>query len=146
LGLLGEVEPFDIGVGTPMAFRCITLPKTVRVSKGMWQRLQTLLTSFGVRSFLYDHVNPKNNRATTGVRLEFDKVNELRSFELFIALLQFFKKEGIQLTFSAAFNKAVGTKNVQEVIAGTMSQHIFFKKVDKYLEKFRQRAKRFFLY
>ena len=62
LGLLGEIEPFDIGIGTPMAFRCITLPEAVVVPKGMWLRLQAVLSSFGVRSFLYDHVNPKNNR------------------------------------------------------------------------------------
>lgn len=146
LGLLGEVEPFDIGVGTPMAFRCITLPKTITVPKGMWQRLQTLLSSFGVRSFFYDHVNPKNNRASRGLKLEFENIGQLHAFELFIALLQFFKKEGIALTFSAAFNKAVGTKNVQEVVAGTLSQHVFFKKVDKYVEKFRKQAQRFFLY
>ena len=81
------------------------------------------------------------------MRLEFDAIGQLHAFELFIAILKFFQKEGIAFTFSASFNKAVGTKNVQEVVAGKISQQSFFKKIDNYLEKFRKLSlKRFFLY
>ena len=146
LGLLGEIEPFDVGVGTPMAFQCITLPKKMHVSSAVWQRLQTLLSSFGVKSHFYRHTNPKHNRRSKGLRLEFSDMSHLHAFELFIAVLQFFKKEGIAFSFSAAFNKAVGTKEVQEVIAGALSKEIFFNKIKTDLEQFRERAKQFLLY
>jgi len=146
LGLLGEIEPFDVGVGTPMAFRCITLPETMNVQPEVWQKLQALLGSFGVKSFLYDHTNPKNNRTSKGLRLEFADMSKVHAFELFIAMLQLFKKEEIPFSFSAAFNKAVGTKSVQDVIAGALSEQSFFKKVTQDLQKFRKQVSRFLMY
>lgn len=146
LGLLGEIEPFDVGVGTSMAFQCIALPDTVTVPMGMWQRLQALLSTFGVNSFLYEHYNPKHNRVHKGLRLEFTNIGQLHAFSLFIAIMKFFKKEEIPFSFSAAFNKAVGTKDVQRVINGDMSERLFFKKVDEYIEKFKTRAAKLLLY
>lgn len=146
LGLLGEIEPFDVGVGTPMAFRCITLPEIMNVQPEVWQKLQVLLKSYGVKSFLYNHTNPKNNRKSTGLRLEFADVSNMHAFELFIAMLQFFKKEAIPFSFSTAFNKAVGTKDVQEVIAGTCSEKIFFNKTLHDLQQFYKSAQSSFLY
>lgn len=146
LGLLGEIEPFDVGVGTPMAFQCITLPEAMNVLPQVWQRLQKLLATFGINSFLYRHVNPKNNRVSKGLRLEFSTINHLRAFDLFMKIMKFFKKEGISFSFSAAFNKAVGTKNVQDVIAGKMSERLFMKKVDDHIQKFKSRALRLLLY
>lgn len=146
LGLLGEVEPFDIGVGTPMAFRCITLPESMKVTPEVWNKLKKLLKFFGVKSFAYDHVNPKNNKACKGLRLEFSDMSNVHAFDLFIAVLQFFKKEEIPFSFSAAFNKAVGTPQVQEVIAGTLERQLFFNQITKDLQQFHQRARHAFFY
>ena len=146
LGLLGEVEPFDVGVGTHMAFRCITLPEIMNISPAVWQRLQRILRSFGVKSFPYHHINKKNKRISKGLRLEFSDMSNVCAFELLIAVLQFFKRENIAFSFSAAFNKAVGTKDVQEVIAGTLSENVFFKQIAHDLQQFRKRAQRSFFY
>jgi uncharacterized protein YbbC (DUF1343 family) len=146
LGLLGEVEPFDVGVGTPMAFRCIALPSRMNIAQDVWRRLQIILNSFGVKSFLYHHTNPKNNRKSKGLRLEFSDISNVHSFELFIAILEFFKKEAIPFSFSVAFNKAVGTKEVQEVIAGTLHKDTFLKKINAELEHFCKRSQHLFLY
>lgn len=146
LGLLGEVEPFDIGVGTPMAFRCIMLPESMDISSDVWKRLQLVLSSFGVKSFTYHHTNKKNKKMSRGLRLKFSTISELHAFELLIAVLQFFKKEAISFSFSAAFNKAVGTPQVQEVIAGTLSEKLFFNQVTKDLQQFHRRARRSFFY
>jgi len=146
LGLLGEIEPFDVGVGTHMAFRCIALPESMHVAPAVWERLQEILSSFGVQSFPYHHHNKKNNRMSRGLRLEFADINDVHAFELFITILQFFKKEKIAFSFSAAFNKAVGTKNVQELIAGTLSERVFFRQIYKDLKKFHKRARRSFFY
>ena len=146
LGLLGEVEPFEVGVGTPMAFRCIALPVSKGVKKDVWRRLQTLLAAFGVKSFLYHHTNPKNNRKSKGLRLEFSEMSHLRSFELFIAILEFFKKEEISFSFSTSFNKAVGTADVQKLFAGTMAKDELFTSIERDLKKFLEQAQSCFLY
>lgn len=146
LGLLGEVEPFDVGVGTHMAFRCIALPESMRVPHKVWGRLQNILSSFGVQSFHYHHTNPKNKKKSRGLRLEFSDINKLHAFELFITILQFFKKEKITFSFSASFNKAVGTKKVQELIAGNISEREFFQQIHGDLEQFYKKARTLFLY
>lgn len=146
LGLLGEVEPFDVGVGTHMAFRCIALPESMHVSHAVWDKLQVILSSFEIQSFPYHHVNPKNKKKSRGLRLEFSDINNVHAFELFITILQFFKQENIPFSCSASFNKAVGTKNVQELIAGNISERTFFQQIHTNLQQFYNRARTLFLY
>lgn len=146
LGLLGEVEPFDVGVGTHLAFRCIMLPEAMKIDPGVWKRLEKVLATFGVKSFPYHHTNKKNKKMSKGLRLEFDDINELHAFELLITILRFFKKENISFSFSAAFNKAVGTKNVQELLAGNISRQEFFNHIYKDLRQFYSRAQSSFFY
>ena len=146
LGLLGEIEPFDVGVGTAMAFRCITLPASLHIPATTWKKLQTLLLSYGIKSFSYHHLNPKTNKQSKGLRLEFSNISNVRSFELFIDMLLFFKQSNIVFSFSAAFDKAVGTRKVKEVIAGNLSKELFFIDVNRALQEFKQRAQKSFFY
>lgn len=146
LGLLGEVEPFEVGVGTKMAFRCIALPVSMHVSQDVWRRLQTVFNSFGVKSFLYHHTNPKNNRKSKGLRLEFSDINNLKSFELFVAILEFFKAEKISFSFSAAFNKAVGTVDVQKLFTGAVTKDELWNHIAQDLKNFSDTAQSCFLY
>jgi len=146
LGLLGEIEPFDVGVGTNMAFRCIMLPESMNINPTVWKQLEKILHAFGVKSFAYKHINKKNKKAYNGLRLEFGDSNELHAFELFITMLRFFKKENIPFSFSASFNKAVGTKKVQELIAGNISRNQFFNNIYKDLRQFYKKAYDSFLY
>jgi len=146
LGLLGEIEPFDVGVGTHMAFRCIALPETLHVPQEVWNKLQGILQTFGIQSFHYHHGNGKNKKKSRGLRLEFSDINNLHAFELFITILQFFKKEKIKFSFSASFNKAVGTPKVQELITGKISEQSFFQWIHKDLEQFYKKARSSFLY
>jgi len=112
----------------------------------LWKRLQIVLSSFGVKSFFYDHNNKKNKKKSRGLRLEFSDISTMHAFDLFIAILQFFKKEGIAFSFSAAFNKAVGTKNVRDVLEGIFSEELFFNQIYQDLQQFHKRARRSFLY
>ena len=146
LGLLGEVEPFDVGVGTHMAFRCITLPEMLHVPHEVWDKLQIILSSFDIQSFHYHHVNGKNKKKSRGLRLEFSDINNVHAFELFITILQFFKQEKIKFSFSASFNKAVGTPKVQELIAGKISERSFFQQIHADLQQFYKKARTTFLY
>jgi uncharacterized protein YbbC (DUF1343 family) len=146
LGLLGEIEPFEIGIGTPMAFRCIALPKHLKIDQHVWRRLQLLLSTFGVKSFLYHHTNPKNKKKSKGLRLEFQHINQLQSFELLIAILEFFTSENIPFSFSAAFDRAVGSRDVQNMIRGTVARDVFFKNIEHDLKGFFERAQSCLLY
>ncbi len=70
----------------------------------------------------------------------------MRSFELFIDMLLLFKQSNIAFSFSAAFDKAVGTRKVKEVIAGNMSKELFFIDVNRALQEFKQQAQKSFFY
>lgn len=146
LGLLGEVEPFDVGVGTPMAFRMIALPVDHAVSDHFWQHIQTLLSSYGIKSETYSHVHAKSHKQTKGLCLTFDTIKSIKSFELLIDILLLLKKEEIIFSFSAGFDKAVGTDKVKMVIAGTESKDVFFININRELDLFAQKARRSFLY
>lgn len=146
LGLLGEIEPFDVGVGTDMSFRCIALPVSLHVPATTWKKLQTLLSSYGIESSFYHHVNPKTNKQSRGLRLEFSDSGKMHSFELFIELLLFFKQAAIPFSFSASFDKAVGTRRVKDVVAGSVSKDLFFSDINRVLQEFKQRAQKSFFY
>src|SRR5579863_9876982 len=146
LGLLGEIEPFDVGVGTQMAFRCITLPDKIDVPAKTWKKVENLFSLYGVTNAPYNHVNKKTNREGKGVRLEFSTVNTLCAFELLLSLLQLLKREGIPFSFSVAFDKAVGTRTVQQYIKGTLPEKLFLETINSELNRFYQRARRSFLY
>lgn len=146
LGLLGEVEPFDVGIGTPLAFRCIMLPESLSIPTLFWKKLKRLLQSYGVKSCMYKHVNPRTKKQTNGLRLEFDDITCLRSFELFIDIMRLCKKASLSFSFSQAFNKAVGSKKVKDVILGTASKEAFFKEIKRDVQTFQQRAKKSLLY
>ncbi len=146
LGLLGEIEPFDVGVGTEMAFRCIMLPEVMDVQPILWKKLRTLLQSYGVKSFVYKCDNVRTKKKTVGLRLEFDNANDLRSFELFIDVMLLFKQYDIVFSCSSSFDKAVGSKKVQDIIFGRVSKDLFLEKIEKDVRLFKARAQKLFLY
>lgn len=146
LGLLGEVEPFDVGVGTNLAFRCIMLPEAMNINPTIWKKLQKILDAFGVKSYTHKHINKKNQKPYKGLRLEFNDINDLHAFELFVTILRFFKKENVPFSFSTSFNKAVGSKKVQDCINGDISRNQFFNDIYKDLRQFYKKAYSSFLY
>jgi len=146
LGLLGEIEPFDIGIGTQMAFRCITLPESLPISQSLWNKIEKMLTNYGIKTNPYMHTNKKTKKTNKGLKLHFNDINNQHSFDLFIDLLQMCKAEGVDLSFSASFDKAIGTTKLKKVIVGTLSREIFTQNTNEDLKKFYERARKFFLY
>ena len=129
-----------------MAFRCIMLPESKNIPLSAWQQLQNILQSYGIKSFLYKHVSASTKKQTKGLRLEFGKGNDVRSFELFMEIMEFFEKTSLPFSFSSSFNKAVGSKKVKDVIQGNFSKNLFFKKIDKDLQHFKQQTQKVLLY
>lgn len=146
LGLLGEVAPFDIGVGTSKAFQCIALPDSVKISKQKWYELRTLLREAGVESKLYRYMSKRKKEYCTGLRLAITDINNISSCKLLISILDFFKDAGITLSFSSHFNKALGSTKVRDFFEGKINRAQLEYEVNENLKVFFNQASSSFLY
>ena len=77
LGLLGEVAPFEIGVGTDKAFQCLLLPDRLAFSKKKWQELKDLLSKEGIESKFYRYYSARKIERFSGLRLHVHDINHL---------------------------------------------------------------------
>jgi len=146
LGLLGEVDPIDVGVKTPKAFCCIALPKTIDFADHQWESLQQLLQNFGVVSTRYEYMSGTKNQPCVGLHIVINDINKLKAFTLFLAILEFFKKAGVNLTFSALFDKAIGTSAVQSWHKGKLSRKELDQRIENELQSFLEKRKKILIY
>jgi len=140
LGLLGEVRPFDVGVGTNKAFQCILLPEYLKFTKKKWHELYVLFQKQGVESSFYRYYSVRKKYYCSGLRLHIPDINSFSSFSTFLMVLQFFRKEGVALTFSPAFDKAIGSKRVRLFLQGELSKDLLVSYVNENLKLFFRRA------
>lgn len=145
LGLLGEIEPFDIGVNTPVAFQCIGLPKG-KVSGSHWFSLQTILRSKGVHSSLYLYDQPRKKQSYVGLRLYVADINKVSSMDVLLTVINFFKKNKIHFNLSPVFNKAAGTRKLKAYIKGKVSYASIKQKINEQLVHFFETSRESFLY
>lgn len=146
LGLLGEIEPFDVGVGTPRAFQYILLPATISFAQKKWQALQELLLSYNIKSRPYSHINKKKNQEYAGLALQINDINTLASFPLLLSVLQFFSQAKVPLSYSPMFNKAVGSKEVRKMLEYRLDYNSFIQSIHTQLINFFNNARNTFLY
>lgn len=146
LGLLGEIDPFDVGVKTPYAFCCIALPQSVSVSAQNWESLEQLLAKAGVMTERYEYISGTKKQLCKGVRITIADINKLKAFSLFLAIIELFKEAGVPLTFSGSFDKAVGTRMVQAWFNGQLSKQELENPIALELDRFIERAKPLLLY
>ena len=147
LGLLGEVEPFDVGVGTPKAFACITMAESKKVPAVVWEQLIKELAEYGITARPYQYFNERKKNNYRGIELvKVANINQLASFELFLTVVSLFKANGIALNCSKMFDKAVGTRMVQSMMQGTTPHTNVAAVVNKKLKEFFTRAKGAFMY
>jgi len=144
LGLLGEIAPFNVGVGTDMAFRCILLPCSLAVKSSMWKQVQTLFASYGIKSSPHTCSNYKGRHI--GLSLHIDDINSVASFPLLLDLLQFFQNAGIQFSYSPMFNKAIGTKDVRKMMSGMFERVLLSHITQTNLQQFFNKARQVFMY
>lgn len=111
LGLLGEIAPFDVGVGTSDAFQMLALPKKHAIR---WGLVQKILFEAGIESELYTYLHPRKKEEYQGLRLHIGQIQTVQAFPLLLKLLRFFAQEGTSLTFSGFFDKAIGTGSIRQ--------------------------------
>jgi len=140
LGLLGEIRPFDLGIGTSRAFQCILLPESVDFSKKKWHELHLILKKCGVDNSFYRYYSARKKQYCSGLRLRISNINALSSFNVFLKTVQFFKRSGLQITFSDHFDRAAGNVNVRKFLEGSIKKEQLVKDINRGLHSFFSQA------
>ena len=52
LQALSSVAPFDVGIGTDMAYHCLALPESLHIAKQKWFELRSYFKRTGIRNFM----------------------------------------------------------------------------------------------
>ena len=154
LGVLGEIRPFDLSVGTDKAFQIVALPQDVQITETQWADFRTMLLKHGIQSKYWSrarnkywvHAKVRKKQQCTGVTFSINNMNNISSFNTFIAIVEFFKKAGVSLAFSPQFDKAVGTGNVRKYLIGSLPRLQLMQKINQDLNQFFAKAKSAFLY
>lgn len=148
LGLLGEIKPFDVGVGTEFAFQQIGVPKSLHVPESVWTELYGLLSAQGIKSAKVQYTRLKSGESYEGMRLYISDIHHLSSFSLFMSIVALFQRNRIPLNFSPVFDKAMGTAHVRSLFMDGkgVTSAIIESNVKKQLQKFYHVAKGSFLY
>jgi len=146
LGLLGEVAPFHVGVGTDKAFQYIMLPKKLAFPVNKWNAFSALLDKINLPHTPHYYFNSVKKEWYEGVQLKIEDINRVQSFTAFLQVLHFFKNAGIEFNFAKFFDKAVGTRSVHDFITGLVSKEQFVSKINSELKTFFKNAKSSFLY
>ncbi len=144
LTILSSVGPFDIGIGTDMAFQCLAFPENLRFPKQKWFELRTILKQQGIETSWYRYKHSKNTFA--GLRLMVRNVDQFSPFATIVTILHFFKDAGIKLTYSSEFDRAFGGKKIRDFLDGKFSRHDLEHEVNKNLKTFYNKAQHSFIY
>jgi len=146
LALFENIKPFYLGTGTDKSFECILLPDTVLFSKKKWKDLHKLLKSYGIENSFYRYFDKNQKNYFSGLQLKINDILNIESFNIFIAIANFFKNSGIQLEFSKDFDQSIGTSKVREFLEDQIDNKTLEKAVNKNLNTFFRKASPCFLY
>lgn len=145
LGLLGEVRPFNVGVGTKYSFKQIALDRSLNVSKKAWKELQTILQDFGISS-IFRRYNGSNGKEYEGLLLTLKTVETTSTFSLLLSIILWAQEWDIPLEFAPGFTVAMGIPDIKEFLIEKKSLKPVRRKMRKQLFSFYNKARSFFLY
>jgi uncharacterized protein YbbC (DUF1343 family) len=146
LTILNSVAPLDIGIGTDLAFGCLTLPEYMHFPKQKWFELRAILKHHGIETSWCRYVNPKKHCSFAGLRLMVRNIEQFSPFISVMTVVQFFKEAGVTLTFNADFDRAFGGKKMREYLEGSLSRLDLERLVNGGLKNFYNKAHSSFLY
>jgi uncharacterized protein YbbC (DUF1343 family) len=146
LGLLGEIKPFDVGVGTDYAFQCIMVPRSASLPHTVWESVQKLLARHGIKSSRYTVFSARKKEDLEGVRIHIPNINTVHSFNLLLNLVALFRKQAIELSFAPTFDKAIGTHAIRTALCNDASTTELYDTYKHELTRFHAKARTTFLY
>jgi len=146
LGLVGEIKPFDVGVGTPHAFQLITLPESLSLHPSVWQKLAAKLKELGIATIPHRYMNERKKEYYHGLRLNIDDINQVNAFNAFLVTASIMKKAGVPIDFAVNFDKAAGSKQVRSFLLGNITYQELRNEINNGLQTFFQKAQAVFKY
>jgi len=146
LGLLGEVRPFDIGLGTDKAMRCLALPERIPFAQNQWKQLQLQLKTFNVDSKPHRYFSARKKQNYRGLLFDIQDINAAGSFDVVLTILKFFHDAKIGLEFADVFDVAIGTSKVQDYIKGKISRKDLMSEINADLVQFYNQTQGSYLY
>lgn len=146
LDLLAEIRPFDIGLGTQYAYQCIALPEAMMINKQKWYELRSLLNEQGINGTFVKYFNDQNNQMYHGLQIAIDNTTTFSSIKTLITVLFFFKKLGVHLQFSNAFDTIMGNTKIKDYIEGRIDYHLLVSNSNNELKLFFNKAINSFIY
>lgn len=146
LGLLGELSPLNVGVGTKHAFRAIMVPTSVKVPPALWPHLQHLLHTYGISSTRHTTIDERTKKKVTGLLLQFGDIGKVKTYSLFLDIVSLFIKHGITLTCAPTFDKSVGIKALRTAIEQKESLEPFKRSAQETSQQFYGTVKHLLLY
>jgi len=146
LGLLKEIEPFYVGTETKSAYQLLLLPEDITFPQAQWQKIHKILQLYGVKSNFYTYFNEEKKIHYHGLKIKIENINYTPLFKLLIHVLNFFKDNGVTLTFSEQFDQLVGTKEIRKFFKNKISWRKFSKNINKRLYTFYNAASSYFMY
>jgi hypothetical protein len=136
LGLVGEVEPFHVGVGTPHAFQVIMLSRDLNVPPDAWRDLQFDLLFYGIESNLYDAYHDGKKKDFEGLKLHFSNMNDVSGFKALLTVLAWAKKYKIPICFKPTFDISVGSPDVRRWYQSNKPIDVLHKHVKQQVQEF----------
>jgi len=146
LALFKNIKPFYLGTETDKAFECILLPDTVLFSQKKWNDLHKLLKTYGIENKFYRYFDKNKKNYFSGLQLKINDILNVESFNVFIAVANFFKNSGIQLEFSKEFDQSIGTSKVREFLEDKIDNKTLETSINTDLNSFFKKASSCFLY
>ena len=146
LGLLGEVRPFDVCVGSECAFQCIMLPKSIKVSDDFWHILRDNLADYGVHSELFERFSHRKKKSMVGLKIVHHTGKQHNAFPAFLTTIHALHGQGVPVTFSPSFDKAAGAAWVRNDLVKKVAVKKIVEKARKHAQLFHAKAKSIFLY
>jgi len=146
LGILGEIKPFDVGVGSDKAFQCIMLPDEYDLNSDQWRAFKMLLADHEIESDPYCYFSKSKKKWYRGLEITIKDIRKFRSFETLLDVLEFFKNNKIALTLSSYFDTAVGNTRVRLWLEGKGTKNQVIEDSKNEVKQFLEKARGSLLY
>jgi uncharacterized protein YbbC (DUF1343 family) len=140
LGLVGELKPFDVGVGTKHAFTIIALPENMIDTIG-WKKIEIILLENGIKSKPIQYYNKSAKKKYEGLSIAIKDPTTIYTGKLIAQLIDLTKQYKISLTYGPYADYAFGSSVFQK--------GLFFsseKQIQREVKAFYENAKPIFLY
>lgn len=109
LGMIGELSPLDVGVGTEYPFQVLALPQKT-VSPLFWKKIKELVARYDVGAQEYSYTHPVKKIVYEGLKFGFANASNIATMPIIMGIIEECKEAQILLKCAVNCDKAIGTK------------------------------------